>query len=120
MAPLTTELYVRSADGLEYHIQIGRTIRRKKVMAGFIARQPNGKLCRFSTVMDCVTEYNMTDEEYIELCMERAREEAEETIKNYIMPFQMVVARTVTGPGANMSKKEWQRILREMTESGGQ
>ena len=30
----------------------------------FIARQKNGLLCRFSTVIDTVCDYNMTDEEY--------------------------------------------------------
>ena len=30
----------------------------------FIARQKNGLLCRFSTVIDTVSDYNMTDEEY--------------------------------------------------------
>ena len=35
-------------------------------MGAFIARQPNGLLCRFSSVVDCVTDYNMTEEEYIE------------------------------------------------------
>lgn len=33
-------------------------------MAGFIARQPNGFICRHSTVCDCVTDYNMTEEEF--------------------------------------------------------
>ena len=35
-------------------------------MGAFIARQPNGLLCRFSTVVDCITDYNMTEEEYIQ------------------------------------------------------
>lgn len=41
-------------------------------MAGFVVRQPNGLLCRFSTVVDCPTNYNMTDEDYIELCKEKS------------------------------------------------
>jgi len=41
-------------------------------MGRYIARQPNGLLCRFSTVVDCVTVYNMTEEDYIELCAEEA------------------------------------------------
>ena len=32
----------------------------------FISRQKNGLLCRFSTVIDTVSDYNMTDEEYID------------------------------------------------------
>ena len=41
----------------------------------FIARQKNGLLCRFSTVIDTVSDYNMTDEEYIEMCAQKARSE---------------------------------------------
>lgn len=55
-------------------------------MGSFIARQPNGKICRFSTVVDTVTHWNLTEEEYIELCVQRAAEEArrdaEDTLKN--------------------------------------
>jgi len=43
-------------------------------MGAFIARQPNGLLCRFSSVVDCVTDYNMTEEEYIEMCAEKKHE----------------------------------------------
>ena len=41
-------------------------------MGAFIARQPNGLLCRFSSVVDCITDYNMTEDEYIEMCAEKA------------------------------------------------
>ena len=40
-------------------------------MGAFIARQPNGLLCRFSSVVDCITDYNMTEDEYIEMCAEK-------------------------------------------------
>ena len=30
-------------------------------MGAFIAKQPNGLYCRFSTVVDCVTHYDMTE-----------------------------------------------------------
>lgn len=36
-------------------------------MGAFICRQPNGLLCRFSTVVDCITHYNMTEDEYIKM-----------------------------------------------------
>ena len=45
-------------------------------MGAFIARQPNGLLCRWSSVVDNITHYNMTEEEYIEYRAEKAREEA--------------------------------------------
>lgn len=58
-----------------------------KIMGSFIARQPNGLLCRFSSVVDTITDYNLTDEEYIEMCAEKAREEAKEVLKYHIRPL---------------------------------
>lgn len=60
-------------------------------MGAFIARQPNGLLCRFSTVVDTVTHYDMTDEEYIEMCAEEARGKARETLKRNVKPFEWVL-----------------------------
>ena len=46
-------------------------------MAGFVSKQPNGLYCRFSTVTDCPTAWNMTREDYINMKMQEAKEEAE-------------------------------------------
>ena len=59
-------------------------------MGSFVCRQPNGLLCRFSTVVDTVTHYNMTDEEYIQMKVATAREEAEDVIKNHLKPFDWI------------------------------
>lgn len=59
-------------------------------MGAFICRQPNGKLCRFSTVVDTITDYNMTDEEYIEMCADRAREEARYILEHHIKPYSWI------------------------------
>ncbi len=83
-------------------------------MGAFIARQPNGLLCRFSTVVDTVTNYNMTDEEYIEMCAERGRKEARETIERYTRPFEEVKNRFIAN---NMTQEEFNRILLEMGSS---
>ena len=80
-------------------------------MGSFICRQPNGLLCRFSTVVDCVTHYNMTDEEYIEMKMEQAREEAENTLKYHIKPYEMI---SIYFKPDNMTVKEFKRIKAEM------
>lgn len=80
-------------------------------MAGFIARQPNGLLCRHSTVVDCVTDYNMTEEEYVSLCVEKARREAKEVLEGYIRPFQWV--KDYFCPN-NMTQEEFERILEDM------
>ena len=34
-------------------------------MGSFIAQQPNGLYCRFSTIIDTVTHYNMIKDDYI-------------------------------------------------------
>ena len=77
----------------------------------FITRQKNGLLCRFSTVIDTVTDYNMTDEEYIEMCAQKAREKAQETLKHSLRPFEEVKASFAP---TNMSRSEFNSILRLM------
>ena len=83
----------------------------------YIATQPTGLLCRFSSITDCVTVYNMTEEEYIEYCAERAREEARRNLQNhyFVKPFAMVLEDTL---GVNMTQIEWERMLREMGYEG--
>lgn len=80
-------------------------------MGGFISRQPNGLLCRHSTVVDCVTDYNMTEEDYINLCKEKAEAEARNILENHIRDFSWV--KDYFCPN-NMTDEEFQQILREM------
>lgn len=91
-------------------------------MGAFIARQPNGLLCRFSTRVDTVTHYNMTEEEYItEVQMkeygrsrEAAEREAKDTIENYIQPFSEVVRRFIP---INNTREKFLTILRRMGDN---
>lgn len=91
-------------------------------MVAFIARQPNGLLCRFSTIVDTVTHYNMTEEDYIsEVQMrqygrrrEDAEREAKDTIENYIQPFSEVVRRFMP---YNNTREEFLSLLREMGDN---
>lgn len=91
-------------------------------MGAFIARQPNGLLCRFSTVVDTVTHYNMTEEDYITQVQmwlygrnrETAEREAKDTIDNYIQPFSEVIRRFIP---YNNTRKEFMNILREMGDT---
>ena len=80
-------------------------------MGSFICRQPNGLLCRFSTVVDTVTDYNMTDEEYVEMKAEQAREEARDVLKNYMRPFEWVDDYFYPN---NMTEEEFNHIKDEM------
>lgn len=77
-------------------------------MAGFIAKQPNGLYCRFSPVVGCPTNWNMTEEEYIELCKQNAEEEARETLKRHLKPFEEVKDRFYP---ANMTQAEFLDFL---------
>lgn len=91
-------------------------------MGAFIARQPNGLLCRFSTRVDTVTHYNMTEEEYItEVQMkeygrsrEAAEREAKDTIENYIQPFSEVIRRFIP---FNNTREKFLTILRNMGDN---
>lgn len=82
-------------------------------MGAFIAKQPNGLYCRFSSVVDCPTHWNMTEEEYIELCAERAREEARETLVRRLHPFEQIKEYFVP---INMTETEFEKCLDEMSK----
>lgn len=82
-------------------------------MGAFVVKQPNGLYCRFSTVVDCPTNWNMTEEEYVEMKAEQAREEARDTLKRYLKPFDWV---EVYFRPYNMTEEEFKKIIREMHE----
>lgn len=83
----------------------------------YIARQPNGLLCRFSTMVDAVTHINMSEEDYIEMCAERAREEARRDLedKRFVKSFDRVLEDTRFD---NITYDKWQGYLKEMGYDG--
>lgn len=81
-------------------------------MGSFIAKQPNGLYCRFSSVVDCPTDINMTREDYINLCMENARKEAINTLEKHLHDFKEVEERFVPN---NMTRKQLNAYLRKMS-----
>lgn len=62
-------------------------------MAGMIAKQPNGLYCRYSSVVDTITHYNFTEEEYLNNITGTVpnREEGIDVLENYLHPFEEVV-----------------------------
>ena len=82
-------------------------------MGAFIAKQPNGLYCRFSTVVDCPTDWNMTEDDYIELCKEKAEEEARRILSNHLRPFEMV--KEYFYPN-NMTNEEFEQFLKDVSE----
>lgn len=79
-------------------------------MGAFIAKQPNGLYCRFSSVVDCPTHWNMTEEDYIEYCAEKARYVLEHRVK----PFDLV--KQYFEP-MNITEEEFSKLLVEMGDS---
>lgn len=80
-------------------------------MGAFICRQPNGLLCRFSTVVDCVTNWDMTEEDYIENCVANAKINALAELAYDIKPFEQVVDQTLF---RNTTRKAFRNWLREV------
>lgn len=81
-------------------------------MGAFISKQPNGLLCRFSSVVDCPTHWNMTEDDYIDMCVQRSREEARYTLDNELfVPFTKVVNRFRP---ENMTEEEFKQFLHDV------
>lgn len=85
-------------------------------MGGFICKQPNGKYCRFSTVVDCPTRINMTEQDYIDFCKERAEDEARDILKNYLRPYAEIDENYMP---TNMAEEEFVAVKRKMTDPNG-
>lgn len=49
-----------------------------------IIKQPNGKFCIFSTIVDSVTFYHMEEQDIINEWVEEAKKEIEENVKKII------------------------------------
>ncbi|GAA5417964.1 hypothetical protein Pryu01_03042 [Paraliobacillus ryukyuensis] len=83
-------------------------------MGGFIAKQPNGLYCRFSTIVDCPTHYNMTRESYLNNATGnvKSREDGEEILRDWIRPFDEVLERFQPH---NMTQEEFDKILWKMS-----
>ena len=79
-------------------------------MGAFIAKQPNGLYCRFSSVVDCPTDWNMTEEDVLERYAEDAREHAKRVLEHHIHPFDDV--KEYFAP-RNMTEEEFEDFLRD-------
>lgn len=50
-------------------------------MARQIIKQPNGKYCIFSSIVDNITDYNLSEQEIIDLWTEESRQEIVKKVK---------------------------------------
>lgn len=83
-------------------------------MGSFISKQPNGLYCRFSSIVDCPTDWNMTEEDYVELCKQKAEKEARDILKNHLRPFEWIKERYCPN---NMTKDEFEQFLKDVNTS---
>ena len=79
-------------------------------MGAFIAKQPNGLYCRYGTIVDNITHHNLTEEDYIELCVERAKDEAKEILEK-AKPFSEVLE--YLSPDTKRDLRSMNKILKE-------
>lgn len=79
-------------------------------MAGFIALQPNGLYCRFSTVVGCPTHINMTKEDYLNNVTGTVpnRDKGLEVLQHYLQPFEEVEQRFIPN---NMTEREFDVLV---------
>lgn len=86
-------------------------------MAGFIARQPNGLFCRFSTVVDCPTHINMTREDYLNNLTGTvsSKQQGEDILENHLQPFQLVIDKFSP---LNMTECEFRNLVKSMSTVG--
>ena len=82
-------------------------------MPAFFFKQPNGLYGRFSTVVDCPTDYNCTKEELIEDAVETYRQELMEDFDKRCKSFDYMVSMFYDN---NMTNKEFEKIKQEMSE----
>lgn len=80
-------------------------------MGSFIAQQPNGLYCRFSSIVDCPTCWNMTKEEFIQYRLNEFKEELETYFEARLKPFEWVEEyfRPI-----NMTEEKFKEILEAM------
>lgn len=82
-------------------------------MAGLIAKQPNGLYCRISTVVDAPTHWNMTEQDYIDMRVKKAEEEAKDVLANYCHDFDVALNRVHYGKDTNMTTEEYEQFIKD-------
>lgn len=82
-------------------------------MAVLIAKQPNGLYCRILTVVDAPTHWNMTKQDYIDICISKAKEEAKNVLANYCYDFDVALNRVHCGKDTNMTTEEYEKFIKD-------
>lgn len=85
-------------------------------MAGMIAKQPNGLYCRYSSVVDTITHYNFTKEEYLNNITGSvsSREEGIDVLENYLHSFEEVEELLRLRLSDSESEEEVEELIKDM------
>lgn len=93
-------------------------------MGAIFMKQPNGKYCRYSSIVDFVTHYNMTIEEVENYLLMQAKAEIEKRLKTisedkekrgWFSSFeQMTKAMELGVENGNATKAEYEHIIESM------
>lgn len=90
-------------------------------MGAIYYKQPNGRFCRYSTICDAITDYNMTEYDIVKIFVEHAIDDAKKFIndeKNF-RDFDELCKKFEEGNNwiGEMSVKEFKKLKEKMTES---
>lgn len=80
-------------------------------MGAFYCLQPNGLYCRFSTVLDCPTDYNLTVYDIVSKCVRDTIRDVKDMIENGLEPFEEIQENFAP---INMSVEQFKDILTKM------
>ena len=95
---------------------------KSKTMGAYYAKQPNGLYCRFSTVVDSVTHWNITKEQAINMQLgyldvtPAEQKIREDMFDKRLKPFE-TIKKDFTA--ANDTIEEFQDLLKEMGDTEG-
>ena len=88
-----------------------------------LIKQPNGKYCRFSTIVDCPTDINMTFEDCVLVVMrnqhsneERAIVEVTDVFNYQLQHFERVLRAFYPN---NLSEKSFLELVKKMCDPNG-
>lgn len=82
-------------------------------MARLIAKQPNGLYCIISTVVDVPTDWNMTEQDYIDMRVKKAKEDAKFVLANHCYDFDVALNHVRYGKDTEMTTEEYEKFIKD-------
>ena len=64
-------------------------------------------------VVDAPTHWNMTEQDYIDMCVKKAKEDAKSVLANYCYDFDVALNRVRYGKDAEMTTEEYEKFIKD-------